>query len=112
MSEDREKVRVTVETLKESLADLRFRVSEFQDGIGEYLVAVEELWAEVKSHLASVEARLASLEVQLSAMPDDPEWKVEKLDQMLKDLNEIGEGIGRMRQRFRAFTQGYKERIN
>ncbi len=112
MSEEQEEGKVTVDTLKESLADLRFRVSEFQDGIGEYLVAVEELWAEVKSHLASVEARLAALEVQLSAMPGDPEWRVERLDQMLRDLKEIGEGIGRMRQRFRSFTQGYKERIN
>jgi len=42
----------------------------------------------------------------------DAEWKVEKLDQMLQDLREIGEGISRMRQRFRSFTQGYKERIN
>lgn len=112
MSEDQEKVKITVETLKESLADLRFRVSEFQDGIGEYLVAVEELWSEVKSHLASVEARLAALEVQLSALPGEAEWKIEKLDRMLQDLNEIGEGIARMRQRFSAFTQGYKERIN
>jgi len=112
MSEESEKKTITVETLKESLADLRFRVSEFQDGIGEYLVAVEELWSEVKSHLASVEARLAGLEVQLSTMPPDAEWQLEKLDQMLQDLNEIGEGIARMRQRFRSFTRGYKERVN
>jgi uncharacterized protein YoxC len=112
MSEEPENISVTVEELKESLADLRFSVSEFQDSIGEYLVAVEELWSEVKSHLASVEARLAGLEVQLSAIPGDAEWKVEKLDQMLQDLKEIGQGIARMRQRFRSFTQGYKERIN
>ena len=103
---------MTVEKLKESLTDLRLRVSEFQDSIGEYLEAVEELWEEVKSHLASVEARLADLEVQLSAMPVDSEWQLEKLDHMLQDLNEIGEGIGRMRQRFRLFTQGHKERVN
>jgi uncharacterized protein YoxC len=112
MSEGPEKKPVDIEELKESLANLRFSVSEFQDSIGEYLEAVEELWSEVKSHLASVEARLAGLEVQLSAMPGDAEWKVEKLDQMLQDLREIGEGISRMRQRFRSFTQGYKERIN
>ena len=112
MSEEPEKKTVSIEALKESLADLRFSVSEFQDGIGEYLVAVEELWSEVKSHLASVEARLAGLEVQLCAMPGDGEWQPEKLDQMLKDLSEIGEGITRMRQRFRSFTQGYRERVN
>lgn len=112
MSEEPEKSPVTVEELKESLGDLRFSVSEFQDSIGEYLVAVEELWSEVKSHLASVEARLAGLEVQLSAMPGEEEWKVENLSQMLQDLREIGEGIGRMRQRFRSFTQGYRERVN
>ncbi|HKA19194.1 MAG TPA: hypothetical protein VKN18_12975 [Blastocatellia bacterium] len=104
--------KITVETLKESLADLRIRVSEFQDSIGEYLEAVEELWGEVKSHLASVEARLADLEVQLSTMPADSEWQLERLDQMLQDLNEIGEGIGRMRQRFRLFTQGHQQRVN
>lgn len=112
MSEDPKKEPVSIEALKESLADLRFSVSEFQDGIGEYLVAVEELWSEVKSHLASVEARLAGLEVQLCAMPDEAEWQPEKITQMLSDLREIGEGISRMRQRFRAFTQGYRDRIN
>lgn len=112
MSEEPENISVTVEELKESLSNLRFSVSEFQDSIGEYLVAVEELWSEVKSHLASVEARLAGLEVQLSAIPGDAEWTVEKLGQMLQDLKEIGEGISRMRQRFRSFTQGYRERIN
>ena len=103
---------ITVETLKESLADLRIRVSEFQESIGEYLEAVEELWGEVKSHLASVEARLADLEVQLSTMPGDSEWQLERLDLMLQDLNEIGEGIGRMRQRFSLFTQGHQQRVN
>lgn len=112
MSEQPGKKRITVETLKESLADLRMRVSEFQDSIGEYLEAVEDLWGEVKSHLASVEARLADLEVQLSNMPADSEWQLEKLDHMLQDLNEIGDGIGRMRQRFRLFTQGHQQRIN
>jgi chromosome segregation ATPase len=113
MSEQPEKVRVvTVETLKESLGDLRLRVSEFQESIGDYLEAVEELWAEVKSHLAAVEARLADLEVQLSSMPPESEWQAGKLDQMLQDLNQIGEGIASMRQRFRMFTQGHKERVN
>ena len=112
MSEEQEKNPISVEELKESLADLRFSVSEFQESIGEYLVAVEELWSEVKSHLASVEARLAGLEVQLSAIPEDAEWKPEKINQMLGDLREIGEGIARMRQRFRSFTQGYRERVN
>jgi chromosome segregation ATPase len=113
MSEEPEKKPVDIEGLKESLADLRFSVSEFQDSIGEYLVAVEELWSEVKSHLASVEARLAGLEVQLSNMSGDAEdWQPEKLDQMLSDLREIGGGIARMRQRFRSFTQGYRDRIN
>jgi hypothetical protein len=112
MSEQPGKKKITVETLKESLADLRMRVSEFQDSIGEYLEAVEDLWGEVKSHLASVEARLADLEVQLSNMPAGSEWQLEKLDHMLQDLNEIGEGIGRMRQRFRLFTQGHQQRVN
>ena len=113
MSEkEQEKSPVTVEELKESLADLRFSVSEFQDSIGEYLVAVEELWSEVKSHLASVEARLAGLEVQLSGLSSDEEWQPEKLSQMLRDLKEIGGGIARMRQRFRSFTQGYRDRVN
>ena len=111
MSEEQEKKPVTIDELKESLADLRFSVSEFQDSIGEYLVAVEELWSEVKSHLASVEARLAGLEVQLSGLSNE-EWQPEKLSQMLRDLREIGSGIARMRQRFRSFTQGYRERVN
>lgn len=112
MPEEPENISVTVEELKESLGDLRFSVSEFQESIGEYLVAVEELWSEVKSHLASVEARLAGLEVQLSAIPEETEWKAEQLGQMLADLKEIGQGISRMRQRFRSFTQGYRERVN
>ena len=62
--------------------------------------------------MASVEARLADLEVQLSTMPADAEWQLERLDLMLQDLNEIGEGIGRMRQRFRLFTQGHQQRVN
>jgi hypothetical protein len=70
------------------------------------------LWSEVKSHLASVEARLAGLEVQLSGMSGDEEWQPEKLSQMLHDLRDIGAGIARMRQRFRSFTQGYRERVN
>jgi uncharacterized coiled-coil protein SlyX len=111
MSEGQEKNPVTIEELRESLADLRFSVSEFQDSIGEYLVAVEELWSEVKSHLASVEARLAGLEVQLSGLRDE-QWQPEKLSQMLQDLREIGGGIARMRQRFRSFTQGYRDRVN
>ena len=112
MPEAQEKKPVTIGELKESLADLRFSVSEFQDSIGEYLVAVEELWSEVKSHLASVEARLAGLEVQLSGLSSDEEWQPEKLSQMLQDLREIGGGIARMRQRFRSFTQGYRDRVN
>jgi hypothetical protein len=31
---------------------------------------------------------------------------------MLRDLREIGGGIARMRQRFRSFTQGYRDRVN
>jgi hypothetical protein len=112
MSEQPAATPITIDELKESLADLRFCVSEFQESIGEYLVAVEELWSEVKSHLASVEARLAGLEVQLSGLPDDSEWQPEKLTQMLQDLRGIGAGIARMRQRFRSFTQGYRERVN
>lgn len=112
MSEEQPKKAVTIAELKESLADLRFSVSEFQDSIGEYLVAVEELWSEVKSHLASVEARLAGLEIQLSGLSGDEELQPEKLSQMLQDLREIGAGIARMRQRFRSFTQGYRERVN
>jgi chromosome segregation ATPase len=112
MSEQAEKKEVTVETLKESLADLRYVVSEFQESIGTYLSAVEELWTDVKSNLASVEARLVGLEVQLSAVPVDAEWPQEKLTQMLQDLSEIAEEIVKMRRRFRTFTQGYQERIN
>lgn len=112
MSEQAEKKEVTVETLKESLANLRYIVSEFQESIGSYLSAVEELWSEVKSNLASVEARLVGLEVQLSAIPIDAEWQPEKITQMLQDLSDIGEEIIKMRRRFRTFTQGYQERIN
>lgn len=112
MSDEQEQNAITIQELKESLADLRFSVSEFQDSIGEYLVAVEELWSEVKSHLASVEARLAGLEVQLSGLSGDEEWQPEKLSHMLQDLKEIGSGITRMRQRFRSFTQGYRDRVN
>jgi len=112
VSEENEIKPIDIDELKQSLADLRFSVSEFQESIGEYLVAVEELWSEVKSHLASVEARLAGLEVQLSGMSGGPEWQPEKLSEMLQDLKEIGGGIARMRQRFRSFTQGYRDRIN
>jgi len=112
VSDEQEPKPIDIDELKESLADLRFSVSEFQDSIGEYLVAVEDLWSEVKSHLASVEARLAGLEVQLSAMPGDAGWKPEKLRQMMQDLKEIGGGIAKMRQRFRSFTQGYRDRVN
>lgn len=112
MSDELEKKKVTVETLKEGLANLRYRVSDFQDSIGEYLAAVDELWREAKSHLASIEARLAGMEVHLSSMPFDPEWQLDKLDEMLKDLEEVGQDLDKMRRRFNAFAQGTLERIN
>jgi len=95
MSQQPERKPVDIEELKESLANLRFSVSEFQDSIGEYLVAVEELWSEVKSHLASVDGAPGGTGGAALGNAGDAEWKVEKLDQMLQDLREIGEGISR-----------------
>ncbi len=107
-----EKEPLTVETLKGSLADLRYAVSRFQDSIQEYLEAIEETWREVKSWLASIEARLAGMEVSLSSMPPDAEWQPGQIEQMLEDLNLVGADLAKMRQRFRSFAQGTLERIN
>jgi CRISPR/Cas system CSM-associated protein Csm2 small subunit len=96
----------------EAFADLRYRVSDFQDGIEGYLKAVDELWREAKSHLASIEARLAGMEVQLSTIPSDQTWPIEKLDEMLKDLDEVGQDLDKMRRRFNAFARGTLERVN
>jgi chromosome segregation ATPase len=112
MSEEVDKRKISLETLKQSFAELRYRVSDFQDGIESYLKAVDELWREAKSHLASIEARLAGMEVQLSAMPFDEEWPIEQLDEMLKDLEEVGRDLDKMRRRFNAFAQGTLERVN
>ena len=102
----------TVEAIKESLADLRYAVSQFQESIEEYLTAVEDTWREVKSWLASIEARLAGMEVSLSSMPPDAEWQPEQVDQMLADLQVVGADLAKMRQRFRAFAHGTMERVN
>jgi uncharacterized protein YoxC len=56
--------------------------------------------------------RLAGLEAKLSAISPDAEWQAEQLDQMLEDLNGVGEELAKMWQRFRAFTQGTAERVN
>jgi hypothetical protein len=112
MSEDAEKGKVSIETLKDSFASLRYRVSDFQDGIEAYLKAVDELWREAKSHLASIEARLAGMEVQLSAIPFDEHWPIDKLDEMLKDLDDVAQDLEKMRRRFNAFARGTLERVN
>jgi len=112
MSEEAEQRKITLETLKESFADLRYRVSDFQDGIETYLKAVDDLWREAKSHLALIEARLAAMEVQLSAIPFDQAWPVDKLDDMLKDLDEVGQDLDKMRRRFNQFARGTMERVN
>jgi len=107
--------RVTVETISQALADLRFSVSEFQDIIEQYLTAVEELWREAKSHLASIEARLAGMEVQFSMNSADAgveQWGPENIKIVLKDLNEVGLELTKMRQRFHSFTRGTLDRIN
>jgi hypothetical protein len=106
---------VTVETISQALADLRFSVSEFQDIIEQYLTAVEELWREAKSHLASIEARLAGMEVQFSMSAADTansEWGPENITTILKDLNEVDRELAKMRQRFHSFTRGTLDRIN
>lgn len=103
---------VTLDTIRQALADLRYSVSDFQEIIGEYLTAVDELWREAKSHLASIEARLAGMEVQLSMTTLDEEWQPDRLVAMLKDLSEAGRELVRMRQRFQAFARGTMERIN
>jgi CRISPR/Cas system CSM-associated protein Csm2 small subunit len=112
MSEELEKKSVTLQALKESFADLRYRVSDFQDGIEGYLKAVDDLWREAKSHLASIEARLAGMEVQLSTIPVDQTLSIEKLEEMLKDLDEVGQDLDKMRRRFNAFARGTMERVN
>jgi hypothetical protein len=103
---------ITLDTIRQALADLRYSVSDFQEIIGEYLTAVDELWREAKSHLASIEARLAGMEVQLSMTTFDQEWEPESLLAMLKDLKEVGQELTRMRQRFHSFTRGTLDRIN
>jgi len=106
---------VTLETISQAFADLRFSVSEFQDIIEQYLTAVEELWREAKSHLASIEARLAGMEVQFSMTAADAgnsEWGPENIKTILKDLNEVGRELTKMRQRFHSFTRGTLDRIN
>lgn len=112
ISEEPEKKKVTIETLAESLADLRYSVSAFQESIEAYLLAVEETWREVKSWFASIEARLASMEVRVSSLPLDGEYPLDELDKMLEDLNAVGDDLTKMRQRFRSFTQGYQDRVN
>lgn len=106
---------ITLETISQALADLRYSVSEFQEIIEEYLTSVETLWREAKSHLASIEARLAGMEVQLSRTAsehEDQEWHRDGLVQMLTDLNEVARELGKMRQRFHSFTRGTLDRIN
>jgi hypothetical protein len=106
---------LTLDTISQALADLRFSVSEFQEIIEEYLTSVETLWREAKSHLASIEARLAGMEVQLSmiaADPGDQDWRPDGVAQMLTELNEVVRELGRMRQRFHSFTRGTLDRIN
>ncbi len=103
---------VSLDTIRQALADLRYSVSDFQEVIGEYLTAVDDLWREAKSHLASIEARLAGMEVQLSMTTLDQEWQPDSLVAMLKDLNEVGRELTKMRQRFHAFARGTLERIN
>ena len=112
MSEEIQNRQITLETLKQSLSDLRYGVSEFQDRIGDYLAAVDELWREAKSHLASIEARLAGMEVHLSSIPLDAEWPPEKIAEMLKDLDEVGQELDKMRRRFNSFAQGTLQRVN
>jgi hypothetical protein len=56
MSEEPQEKKVTIETLTQSLADLRYKVSGFQESIESYLLAVEETWREIKSRLVSIEA--------------------------------------------------------
>jgi septal ring factor EnvC (AmiA/AmiB activator) len=112
MQEEPEKKKVSIEVLKESLANLRYKVAGFQDSIEAYLNAIDETWRDVKSRLASVEARLAAMEVRLSAMPPEPEWQVEELNGMLKDLDAVGVEIEKMRQRFFSFAEGTLERVN
>jgi len=49
MSEDVEKKKVSLDTIKDSLANLKYKVSEFQERIEEYLSSVDELWRDAKS---------------------------------------------------------------
>jgi chromosome segregation ATPase len=112
MPELTEDERAKVETLKQSLGDLRYRVSKFQDNIESYLNAVDEIWRDVKSRLSIVEARLAGMEARISAIPANVEWRIEDLDEMLKDLGDVGDEIDKMRQRFFSFAEGTLERVN
>ena len=111
MSEEPKK-KVTVETVANTLATLRLRVSEFQEMIEEYIVSLEEMSRSVKSRFASMEARIASLEVQLSTLAPSPDWEAKELEHMLSELEGIGEDLTFMRQTWNSLTQGLQQRVN
>ena len=112
MSEEPEKKKVTVETVANTLATLRLRVSEFQERIEEFIVSLEEMSRGIKSRFASMEARLASLEVQLSSLAPSQDWEGKELDHMLSELEEIGEDLTFMRQTWNSLTQALPQRVN
>jgi uncharacterized protein YoxC len=107
-----EEKRMSVEAVMQSMADLRFSVSQFQNSIEDFLVSVEETWREVKSSLASIEARLAGMEVRVSTLPIDAEINVEEMNAMNEDLAAISTEVSRMRQRFQTFAQATLVRVN
>jgi uncharacterized protein YoxC len=112
MSDESEEKRLSVEAVMQSMADLRFSVSQFQNSIEDFLVSVEETWREVKSSLASIEARLAGMEVRVSTLPIDAEINLEEMNAMRDDLAAIGKEVAKMRQRFHSFAEATLVRVN
>jgi len=112
MSEETEKKTVTAETVINVLSRLRLRVSDFQENIETFLVSLEEISRNVKSRFASIEARIASLEVQLSMLGPSPDWEAEELEQMLGELESIGDDLTMMLQTWNSLTDGLRQRVN
>ena len=112
MSEEPEKKTVTAETVINVLSRLRLRVSDFQENIETFLVSLEEISRSVKSRFASIEARLASLEVQLSMLGPSPDWEAKELEEMLNELESIGEDLTMMLQTWNSLTDGLRQRVN
>jgi len=99
-----------VQAVLESISELRFRFSQFQDSIDRYLSFIEDSWNKIKSKLADFEARLATLEVKLSAVPA-ADLAEHDLEMMQKELEEIGRDLSGIRLTFGAAFEEENHRI-